>query len=73
MNGQAYDYVLSLDEDALKQMFFIYNAVKNGYTVKMINNNTISFKIKDEEQQVSIDNFVTQNKKLDKIFKFNRR
>lgn len=61
--------IMSLDEDALKQMFFIYNAVKNGYTVKMINNNTISFKIKNEEHQVSINDFISQNKKLDKIFK----
>lgn len=68
-SGSDKDFVLSLNEEAIKQMIFIYNAVKNGWTVKKISENTFSFKRRNEEERVSINDFVNENKKFDKIFR----
>lgn len=72
MNRRGTNFTISLNEDAMKQMFFIYNAVKNGYTVRRINEDTIAFKKRDEEHRISVDDFVQENKKLDRILRWDR-
>ena len=67
------DFILALDEQAVKQMVFIYNAVTNGWTVKKLSEQTFSFKRRNEEEQVSIDDFVDENKKFHKIFSVHKK
>lgn len=59
----------------LQKMFFIFNAVKSGWTVKMVEDNTFEFKKNKNNQEMNLDNylkyFVSNNLNIDNIFKKN--
>lgn len=55
----------------IQKMLFIYNAIKTGWEVKMIEENKFEFKKDRKNQQVNLDNylknFVLQNLNVDNI------
>lgn len=49
-----------LDLIKIYKMIFIYNALRNGWTVKMLKDNKFEFKKpRNKEKRINVDNYLT--------------
>jgi hypothetical protein len=50
--------VLSPEIFNIQKMLFIYNALKDGWSVKMVDNNVFEFQKDKKNQKFNLDNYV---------------
>ena len=67
-------YMNQLDLIKLYKMIFIYNALKNGWAVKMLEDDRFEFKkSKEKEKRINVNNylkeFIVQNLDINNILK----
>ena len=54
------NYMDRLDLIKIYKMIFIYNALRNGWTVKMLKDNKFEFKKpRNKEKRINVDNYLT--------------